>query len=78
MRLAISQAYASLSSDPPLVVQGRSTRAVAASWADLGGASLQEIFRAVTWSSPLTFVNHYRLGLLADNLGSSVLQSATR
>ena len=40
VKQAISQAYASLSSDPPLVIQGRSTRAVAASWAELGGVLL--------------------------------------
>ena len=45
----------------PSSVQARSTGAVSASWAESGGASLDDTCRAATWSSHTMFVSLYRL-----------------
>ncbi len=56
----------------PLGVKAHSTRSVAASKACLAGVPMQDIFNAVGWSTPLTFVRFYDLVLRATP-GSSVL-----
>lgn len=78
IKQAIFRSYESLFLLLPSNVQARSTRAVSASWAEFGGASIDEICRAATWSSPSMFVSHYRLDLSpsGENFGSSVLRSA--
>lgn len=78
LKQVIALAYSVSGSPPPAGVQGRSTRGVAASWAEVGGVNLSEICRAATWASSNTFIRHYRLqSLLGDdvNFGLGVLNA---
>ena len=51
IKQTIMLAYSLAGSPPPLGFQGRSTRGVSASWAELGGVSIAEICRAATWAA---------------------------
>ncbi|XP_071983916.1 uncharacterized protein [Engystomops pustulosus] len=62
----------------PLSVKAHSTRAMSTSWAEKGGASIEEICKATTWSTNVTFAKHYRLNVLAAKdlaFGRKVLQA---
>ncbi|XP_071996906.1 uncharacterized protein [Engystomops pustulosus] len=62
----------------PLSVKAHSTRALSTSWAERGGASIEEICKAATWSTNVTFAKHYRLNVLAAKdlaFGRKVLQA---
>ncbi|XP_071990832.1 uncharacterized protein [Engystomops pustulosus] len=62
----------------PLSVKAHSTRAMSTSWAEKGGASIEEICKAATWSTNVTFAKHYRLNVLAAKdlaFGRKVLQA---
>lgn len=78
IRSVILLAYKQFGLSSPLGIQGRSTRGMSASMAEVQGASLQEIFRAATWAVPSIFVSHYRViqgPEVLDLLGSQVLAS---
>ena len=49
---------------PPPQVSGHTTRKMGTSRAWAAGASCEEICRAATWSSSLTFAQHYKLDVL--------------
>ncbi|XP_060746163.1 uncharacterized protein LOC132859430 [Tachysurus vachellii] len=70
---AISLAYESRSVQPPGGLRAHSTRGLAASWALFGGVPLQDICAAVSWSSPHTFVRHYRLDVTRTTVAHAVL-----
>ena len=58
-------------------VRAHSTRAAAASLADLMGASTEDLCAAATWSSHLVFAKHYRLDFAANRgIASQVLAAA--
>ncbi|KAG8575970.1 hypothetical protein GDO81_009723 [Engystomops pustulosus] len=74
----IRAAYATQQLEIPGKVKAHSTRAMAASWAEKRGASIEEICRAATWSSHMTFAKHYRLDLHCARelaFGRKVLQA---
>lgn len=64
----ISVAYQRQGQTAPAPLKGHSTRAVATSWAALGGAPLSDICSAATWSSPSTFTRFYRLNVASPPL----------
>ena len=66
----INMAYAHYGKDPPDHVTAHSTRAIATSMATLGGASIQDICKAATWSSSHVFVKHYKLDVVPRSAGS--------
>ncbi|KAG8597254.1 hypothetical protein GDO81_002223 [Engystomops pustulosus] len=61
IRTVIKEAYDANNLDISGTIRAHSTRGVAASWAEKRGASLEDICRAATWSTHLTFAKHYRL-----------------
>ncbi|XP_071983304.1 uncharacterized protein [Engystomops pustulosus] len=74
----IRAAYTTQRLETPGKVKAHSTRAMAASWAEKRGASIEEICRAATWSSHMTFAKHYRLDLHCARelaFGRKVLQA---
>ncbi|KAG8589765.1 hypothetical protein GDO81_006517 [Engystomops pustulosus] len=74
----IRAAYTTQRLETPGKVKAHSTRAMAASWAEKKGASIEEICRAATWSSHMTFAKHYRLDLHCARelaFGRKVLQA---
>ena len=74
----ISLAYELHHKPPPLGLHAHSTRAVASSTALLRGVDVPDICRAATWSTPSTFITHYRLDLRAKKettFGRAVLTS---
>ncbi|XP_067319607.1 uncharacterized protein [Anolis sagrei] len=63
----------------PQQVKGHSTRSMSTSAAFLKGVSLDAICRAAIWSSPLSFVTHYKLDVVSrkdTEFGRAVLFSA--
>ncbi len=58
---AVALAYQSQGEPCPLVVRAHSTRSVTSSHALAHGASLADIYRAVGWATPNTFVRFYNL-----------------
>lgn len=56
----IQKAYRARGMDPP-AVKAHSTRTVSSSWAARANVSLETICKAATWSSPNTFMHHYRI-----------------
>ena len=71
--------YAHYGKDPPDHVTAHSTRAIATSMATLGGASIQDICKAATWSSSHVFVKHYKIDVVprsAGSISSTVLRTA--
>ena len=79
IRKLICTAYQLMGRDIPRQdVRAHSTRAVAASLADLMGASVEDLCAAATWSSNLVFAKHYRLDFAARRgIASQVLAAAT-
>lgn len=78
LKSAILAAYSQSGLSPPLGIKAHSTRAQATTWAEMAGATPDQICRAATWSSYLTFVRHYRLDLLSASeqaFGRKVLQA---
>ena len=62
---------------PVSSVKAHSTRAVAASLADVKGVSPADLCAAATWSSSLVFAKHYRLDMSArKSISSQVLSAA--
>ncbi|XP_044162144.1 uncharacterized protein LOC122946519 isoform X1 [Bufo gargarizans] len=62
----------------PLNLKAHSTRAMATSWAERADATIDQICKAATWYSFLTFAKHYRLDVLAGQdlaFGRKVLQA---
>ncbi|XP_062830694.1 paraspeckle component 1 isoform X1 [Anolis carolinensis] len=75
----IRLAYQMAGKDPPMHIKGHSTRAVATSIAFNHGVPLEDICKAAIWSTPLTFVKHYKLDILSKRhaaFGRAVLFSA--
>jgi integrase len=60
---AIQAAYNALDQDPPQGVKAHSTRHASASWADLRGVSVLDICQQANWTTPHTFLKHYKLDL---------------
>ncbi|XP_073427930.1 uncharacterized protein [Dendrobates tinctorius] len=78
VREAIILAYSSAGRAVPEGLKAHSTRAMATSWAERVDASIDQICKAATWSSPSTFFRHYRLDLSATSdltFGRRVLQA---
>nr|XP_016849493.1 PREDICTED: uncharacterized protein LOC107982908 [Anolis carolinensis] len=74
----IRLAYQLAGKDPPSHVAAHSTRSLSTSQAFLRGVSLEDICKAATWSSPSTFVSHYKLDIQAKRdaaFGRAVLFS---
>ncbi|XP_069613359.1 uncharacterized protein [Ranitomeya imitator] len=63
IREAISLAYTAGGNEVPDGIKAHSTRAMASSWAERSEVSIEDICKAATWSSPSTFLRHYRLDL---------------
>ena len=62
---------------PVSSVKAHSTRAVAASLADVKGVSPADLCNAATWSSSMVFAKHYRLDMAAlRSISSQVLSAA--
>ena len=62
----------------PEGLKAHSTRAVSTSTALFKGVQLQNICKAATWATPLTFARHYRLDVRAKNdavFGRAILSS---
>ena len=58
-------------------MSAHSTRAVAASLADIQGVSPQELCRAAMWSNTSVFAKFYRLDMVAArNMSNSILKGA--
>ncbi|XP_061473466.1 uncharacterized protein LOC133380355 [Rhineura floridana] len=77
IKACISLAYASLRLPHPTGVVAHSTRAAATSAAFSRNAPLAEICRAATWSTPNTFIKHYKIDSYASSeaaFGRRVLQ----
>ncbi|XP_077120915.1 uncharacterized protein LOC143775974 [Ranitomeya variabilis] len=78
IREAISLAYTAGGGPAPQNLRAHSTRAMATSWAERSGVSIDQICKAATWSSPSTFFKHYRLDLGCSSdltFGLKVLQA---
>ncbi|XP_069820996.1 uncharacterized protein [Dendropsophus ebraccatus] len=78
IRNAIEQSYILQNLTSPLRIRAHSTRAVSTTWAERASASIDQICRAATWSSPHTFTKHYRLQLQRNEdltFGRKVLQA---
>ena len=74
----ITLAYQVAKLEPPTVVKGHSTRAMAASTAFQRGIAIPTICKAATWAQPSTFARHYRLDVRAradSSFGRAVLSS---
>lgn len=65
IRACIARAYQSQSLPVPTRITAHSTRSAAVSAAWHTQASVEEICRAATWSSPSAFVRHYRIDRFA-------------
>ena len=70
---AIALAYTSQGLQAPTGLRAHSTRGLATSWALFKGVSIQDIYAAASWSSPLTFVRFYRLDVSAPSVACAVL-----
>ena len=79
IRKLICQSYQLMGRDIPVQdVRAHSTRAMAASLADLMGTSVEDLCAAATWSSNLVFAKHYRLDFAAKRgIAAQVLAAAT-
>ncbi|CAJ0920084.1 unnamed protein product [Ranitomeya imitator] len=67
IRDTITLSYSSCGAAVLEEIRAHSTRAVASSWAERAGASIEQICRAATWSSPSAFFKHYRLDLTSSS-----------
>lgn len=78
IKQVIQLAYSSAGVPIPAQLKAHSTRAMAASWAERQAASVEQICKAATWSSPNTFFRHYRLNVSDPSdlsFGRKVLQA---
>ncbi|XP_069828720.1 uncharacterized protein [Dendropsophus ebraccatus] len=78
MKSAIAEAYKASNREVPKALKAHSTRAMSVSWAEKSAASLEQICRAATWSSPHTFYRHYKLNVATSQdlaFGRKVLQA---
>ncbi|XP_077126523.1 uncharacterized protein LOC143807659 isoform X1 [Ranitomeya variabilis] len=77
IRSAIISAYKARGRDPPGYIRAHSSRSMAASWAEKGGASADQICNAASWSNLSTFSKHYKLDVMSTQLsfGRRVLQA---
>ncbi|XP_039207012.1 uncharacterized protein LOC120311509 [Crotalus tigris] len=66
IRVCIAAAYASLALPIPSHVTAHSTRSAATTAACATQASIEDICRAATWSTPSPFIRHYRLDKFAS------------
>jgi integrase len=60
---AIQLAYEAVGETPPEGIKAHSTRHASASWADLKGVSVLDICQQANWTTPHTFLKHYKLDL---------------
>ncbi|XP_071967071.1 uncharacterized protein [Engystomops pustulosus] len=78
IKTVIKEAYESLNMAAPDTIKAHSTRAMATSWAERRGATIEQICKAATWSSSLTFAKHYRLDIPNNmdlSFGRKILQA---
>ncbi|XP_071994691.1 uncharacterized protein [Engystomops pustulosus] len=78
IKSTISLCYKTTNTSLPGDIKAHSTRAMATSWAEKRGASLDQICRAATWSSSSTFAKHYRLDIASQEdlaFGRKILQA---
>ncbi|XP_058041733.1 uncharacterized protein LOC131199706 [Ahaetulla prasina] len=78
IRATIATAYENLSLPVPRNITAHSTRSAASSAAWGAQASIDEICRAATWSTPSSFIRHYRVDSYASAdaaFGRRVLQT---
>ncbi|XP_067320571.1 uncharacterized protein [Anolis sagrei] len=76
---AIKLCYKLSGKDLPQQVRGHSTRAMSTSVAFMKGVPLDAICRAAIWTTPVSFVSHYKVDVVsrrAADFGRSVLFSA--
>jgi DNA integrity scanning protein DisA with diadenylate cyclase activity len=60
---AIFASYQAQGKVPPEGVKAHSTRHASASWADLQGVLVLDICQQANWTTPYTFMKHYKLDL---------------
>jgi hypothetical protein len=60
---AIQKGYEAVGKNPPGGIKAHSTRHASASWADLKGVSVLDICQQANWTTPHTFLKHYKLDL---------------
>jgi hypothetical protein len=58
---AIAEGYKTIGEVPPQGIKAHSTRHASASWNDLRGTSVLDICQQMSWTTPHTFVKHYKL-----------------
>ncbi|KAG8548297.1 hypothetical protein GDO81_025858 [Engystomops pustulosus] len=78
IKTVIKEAYEALEMAVPDTIKAHSTRAMATSWAERRGATIEQICKAATWSSSLTFAKHYRLDIPNNmdlSFGRKILQA---
>ncbi|XP_071969993.1 uncharacterized protein [Engystomops pustulosus] len=78
IKTVIKEAYEALRMAVPDTIKAHSTRAMATSWAERRGATIEQICKAATWSSSLTFAKHYRLDIPNNmdlSFGRKILQA---
>ena len=63
LKKAIELGYQQKDLPLPMGVKAHSTRAMSASWAELNVSSVLDICRQASWSTPHTFMKHYKLDL---------------
>ena len=63
LKTAVQEAYQARNKPLPVGVKAHSTRHQSVSWADLRASSILDICFQASWSSPNTFVKHYKLDL---------------
>jgi hypothetical protein len=60
---AVQKGYEAMGKNPPGGIKAHSTRHASASWADLKGVSVLDICQQANWTTPHTFLKHYKLDL---------------
>jgi integrase len=77
LKNAIRCAYETLDLDlPGAGLKAHSTRHASSSWAELMGVSVLDICQMMSWSTPHTFISHYKLDLMnsiSSNYARAVL-----
>src|SRR4029434_9651357 len=61
--------------DPPEKLHAHSSQGVSSSWALLKGVSVEEIYKAASWSSRHTFIRFYMLDVAEPSFLHGVLQA---
>ena len=81
LKKAVELAYQARDLPLPMGVKAHSTRATSVSWAELNVSSVLDICRQASWSTPHTFMKHYKLDLsqsVSARHAVAVLQANTK